>query len=270
MGLALVMTWPFIYYLWLHSENKFVKLGLLGLMAATVLAILGTYSRGAYLGLIVVGGYFWWKSKRKIVIAILGAMLLVPALVLLPARWADRMHSITTYDQDNSALGRFDSWQLALRMAADNPIFGAGFEAILSPRVIARYLPSRKFVLEAHSIWFEVIADEGFAGLGIFVFLGLAGFRNASVVRKMTKDRPDLAWARDLATMGQLSLAGYWVVGTFLSMAYYDVYFTVLAILTVERQIVARLLIQPEAVAQGLLSETPMPAVTGPVASSQS
>ena len=100
--------------------------------------------------------------------------------------------------------------------------------------------------------------------------LGFAAFRNAIVVRRLTRDRPDLAWARDLATMGQLSLAGYWVAGTFLSMAYYDVYYTVIAILTVEREIVARLLTQPKVVAQGLLSEAPMPADAGPVASSRS
>jgi putative inorganic carbon (hco3(-)) transporter len=269
MGLALVMTWPFIYYLWLHSENKFVKLGLIGVMGATLLAIFGTYSRGAFLGIMIVLGYFWWKAKRKIAIAVVGALVLVPAIAFLPERWSDRMHTITTYDQDSSALSRFESWQLAFRMAVDHPIFGDGFEAIVSPRVTAPYV-TRRVALEAHSIWFQVLSDQGFVGLGIFIALGLFGYRNATIVRRLTRDRPDLAWARDLATMGQLSLAGFWAAGTFLSMAYYDVYYTVIAILTVECEIVPKLLTQASAAEQGLLSDTPMPAVTAPVASSRS
>jgi probable O-glycosylation ligase (exosortase A-associated) len=213
-------------------------------------------------------GYFWWKAKRKITIAVVGMVVLLPAVAFLPERWSDRMHSITSYDQDSSALSRLESWQLALRMAADHPIFGAGFEAILSPRVIAHYLP-RKIALEAHSIWFQVMSDEGFVGLGIFVLFGICGYRNATAVRRMTRDRPDLAWARDLATMSQLSLVGFWAAGTFLSMAYYDVYYAIIAIVTVQRDIVPKLLTQSAAAEQRILAEAPIPAVAEPVASSR-
>lgn len=239
LALAMIITWPFMYYLRIHSSNKFVRFGLAVLMVMTVVATVGTYSRGGFLALSVVLGYFWWKSKRKIVIAVCGAVLVVPAVMFMPQQWVDRMNSIDKYQQDSSAMGRLDSWEMAFRIAVDRPLIGVGFEVMLSPDVIAKYYPG-KSPLEAHSIWFQTMSDQGFAGLGIFAFINFLGWRNVGAVRRAARMRPDLAWARDLATMGQISLAGYLVAGSFLSMAYFDVYYAIIAMTSVLRELACR------------------------------
>jgi O-antigen ligase len=44
----------------------------------------------------------------------------------MPQQWYDRMSTIQTYDQDQSAIGRINAWHMAYNMAKDRPL-GGGF-----------------------------------------------------------------------------------------------------------------------------------------------
>jgi putative inorganic carbon (hco3(-)) transporter len=237
LGTMMVMILPLTYYLYLHSAVKWVKVGLLVMIGATVLAVLGTYSRGAFLALAVVVGYFWWKSKRKMVIGVVCAVLLPAAIYVMPPQWLDRMRTIDTYQQDASAEGRLEEWSFAWRIAKDRPFIGGGFDAVALPSVAARY---GERLLTYHSIWFEALGDHGFPGFLLYLAMGLMGWINASIIRRRAGTDPDLAWARDLATMLQVSIAGFYAGGTFLSMAYYDGYFSLLSILAVVPGIIVK------------------------------
>lgn len=48
----------------------------------------------------------------------------------------------------------------------------------------------------AHSIYFQVLGDQGFAGLAIFLLILASAWRNASVVVRATRDREEWHWAR--------------------------------------------------------------------------
>jgi probable O-glycosylation ligase (exosortase A-associated) len=251
LGLIMVMSWPLIYYLRLHSANRFVKLGLLALMGFTLVAVLGTYSRGAFLALTVVLGYFWWKAKRKIIIGALGAMAVVPAVLFMPQQWVDRINTIQTYHSDGSAMGRIAQWGFAIKLAENHPLVGAGFDASESS-VVHQFYPDQ-LLLAYHSIWFQSLGDHGIPGLLLFIFVGLVGWHNASVTRRATRSRPEVAWAYDLATMCQVTLTGYFLAGTFLSMAYYDCYYAIFGLLAVLRDVVTR----PSAKTQYQAGRTP-------------
>src|SRR6202012_1600505 len=80
LGLAMVMVWPLMHYLRQSSENRLVRLGLAIAMALSVLAILGTYSRGAFVAFSFTLIYFWWKSDRKVQFAVLGVCVIIPAI----------------------------------------------------------------------------------------------------------------------------------------------------------------------------------------------
>lgn len=240
VGLAMVMVWPLMYYLRTTSEDRVVRLGLLATMGVTVLAILGTYSRGAFVAFSFIAVYFWWKSKRKALFAVGGVCVIAPALLFMPAQWVARMNSIDTYQEDSSATGRLESWGMALRIAADRPLTGIGFDAMVTPLGVSLYDPGRVKRLVAHSIWFEPLADLGIPGLAIFAAIGAVGFFQANSIRKRTRFLPEWAWANELATMSQLSLAGYFAAGTFLSMPYYDVYYAIIAAMAVLNDMVGR------------------------------
>ncbi|WP_257794067.1 putative O-glycosylation ligase, exosortase A system-associated [Vibrio salinus] len=128
MALALCMTMPFIIYLIQETEEKFLKIGLRVLAAICVLAILGTFSRGGLIGLIIVLGYFWLKSQHKIksiVVIILVGMI---SYNYLPESWYHRMDTIDTAMQDSSFVTRVNSWKIHTLMALDRPLVGGGFK----------------------------------------------------------------------------------------------------------------------------------------------
>jgi probable O-glycosylation ligase (exosortase A-associated) len=240
VGLAMVMVWPLMFYLRASSEDRWVRLGLSLAMLLSVFAILGTYSRGAFVAFSFLIVYFWLKSKKKFLFAAIGLCTIAPALLFMPQQWIARMQTINTYNADLSAESRLESWGMAIRIAEARPFTGIGFDAMKLPLANQLFDPDRERGFVAHSIWFEPLSDHGLPGLIIFVAIGALGFFQANAVRRATRSIPEWEWAHNLATMSQLSLAGYFAAGTFLSMPYYDVYYAIIGIVSVLRAMVAQ------------------------------
>ncbi len=225
IGLAMIMTLPLMRYLHLQADKIWLKLGLAGAMFFTVVAVLGTQSRGALVGLVVMGAYFFLKSRNKFFIA-LPIMLIVPlALSFMPQSWWDRMNTIRTYEADQSVNERFDAWAFAIRQALNDPFTGGGYNVFAGKT-------------DAHSIYFEILGEHGFVGLGLFLLLGLLTLSTGNRIKRMTRKVPELLWAQDLATMIQVSLVGYAASGAFLGLAYFDLYYHLVVIMVMLRVVV--------------------------------
>lgn len=239
LALATIMTIPLLYYLFRQSRNRWLRWGLLGVIALCALSALGSYSRGAFVAITAVLGFLWWKSRSKFLTAIAVALMATVALSFMPDRWHDRMESILTYDQDSSALGRMNSWMMAINLANDRPLVGGGFE-IYNENVFARYAPDPSTVRSAHSIYFQMLGEHGYVGLMLFLLLWFLIWRDASWIIRHTRDRTDLRWAHDLARMSHVSLVGYAVGGAFLNLAYFDVPYYLVVALVVTRLLVEK------------------------------
>jgi len=70
LALALCMTLPLMRYLQLHSERKWVRVALGVSMLLTGIAVLGTYSRGGLIGLTIVAGALFFKSRGRLAVAL--------------------------------------------------------------------------------------------------------------------------------------------------------------------------------------------------------
>ena len=229
LALALVMTIPLMRYLQLQATNLIVKSGLTAAMVLTALAAFGTQSRGALVALILTGAAFWLKSKGKLRTAILLAVAAGIGLSIMPESWFARMNTIESYDQDRSALGRISAWWVAFNIANDR-FFGGGFGFFFHYEVFLKYSPTPDFVHDAHSIYFQVMGEHGWVGLGIFLtLLALTWLRCGQVVRH-AKRHPEAKWAGELAAMLQVTMVGYLSAGAFLGLAYFDYIYHVVAI----------------------------------------
>jgi hypothetical protein len=71
-------------------------------------------------------------------------------------------------------------------------------------------------------------------------------FRMGSWIIRNTKKRDDLRWARELASMLQVSYIGYAVGGAFLGLAYFDLPYHLMAILVLTKTIVDKQLLEDE------------------------
>jgi probable O-glycosylation ligase (exosortase A-associated) len=157
----------------------------------------------------------------------------------MPDRWHERIESIGAYDQDTSALGRFNAWAMAFNLANDRPLIGGGFE-IYNLRVFAEYAPDPTAVHSAHSIYFQVLGEHGYVGLLLYLLMWFLVWRDGSWIIRHTQGRDDLRWAHDLARMIHVSLVGYALGGAFLNLAYYDVPYYLITAVVLTRVLVEK------------------------------
>jgi probable O-glycosylation ligase (exosortase A-associated) len=166
--------------------------------------------------------------------------LLVPlALMFMPEKWHERMQTIENYEQDESAMSRINAWTTAVNVAKDRPLVGGGFDLHYAG-VFASYATEPNGDRPAHSIYYQVLGEHGFAGLALFLLLWILVWRDASWIIRQSQSHKELHWASDLARMIQASLVGYAVGGAFLNLAYYDVPYNLLVVLVLTRMLVEK------------------------------
>jgi putative inorganic carbon (HCO3(-)) transporter len=233
-AVAAVMVVPMLAFLVTQVENKWMKWGLILSIPLSVLASLGSQSRGALVAICAMLLFFVLKSKRKFLIFFLLLAALPFVLSFLPQEWYSRMSTISTYSADSSAMGRLNAWHMAWNLAQDR-LTGGGF-AIQNAFVYGIYRPGANQFLTAHSIYFQMMGEHGFIGLILFLALWVQTWMMASWIARNARKTPGLEWMENLARMLQVSQIGYLVGGAFLSLAYWDMpYYQMVLIVAMRR-----------------------------------
>lgn len=242
LGLALVMVLPLMMALAREATKKeWWRWLFLSTAMLSILSTIFTYSRGALLGLVVVLPLVFLRSKRKFLIAMLMVPTLLVGMQLVPEGLYKRADTIVEYDQDRSAVARLHAWSVAWNIAKDRPLTGAGFE-FEGPATTERwrsyggpelgqYIPSYQ---AAHSIYFQVLGQHGFIGLGLWLLIMLFAMVSLRRLIREHTDLPEHTWIANYAAAIQAGLVGYLVSGAFLNSAYFDLvylYVTFTAIL---------------------------------------
>ncbi|MSQ69349.1 MAG: putative O-glycosylation ligase, exosortase A system-associated [Gammaproteobacteria bacterium] len=243
IGLALLMTIPLLWYLARFTAQPWARWGLYASAMLSFVAVVGTQSRGAFVGMAVMGLMMFLKVRRKLLplVFAVGFIALLP--MIAPQAWFDRMHTIQNYEQDASAMGRIGAWKKSIEIAGER-LTGGGF----------RYL-AYGYEHDAHSIYFQVLAEEGYPGLLLFLAILVLAWRRGSRIQRLARGHPELDWAGELAAMLQVSLTGYCTAGAFLGLAYFDFFYVLLVCLLVLEDVVVATL------------KTGAPAVAPPLAS---
>lgn len=228
LALSVLMILPLMYYLYSKEKRWFVRYGLMAAMFLSFASAVGSQSRGALLAIIAVLGFFWLKTKSKLLTGTLLVILAVVGWHFMPETWHDRMATLQTYDEDSSAMGRINAWIYSINIANDR-LLGGGFNS-WSDRTFATYSPDAEFVVVAHSIYFNVLADHGWIGLFLFLLIFFLTWRNLSQLIKLTQNQADKKDQHTLAKMLQVSLVAYFTGGAFLSLSYFDLPWHIIAI----------------------------------------
>ena len=255
LGVALTMVLPLLFYMRDRYRQPFLKLPFLALIGLTFLGDVFTYSRGALLALFAMGAMLWWRSRRKVSMALLIAVAAFGVWSFAPEEWFARMGTIETYQTDASAESRLYMWHLAWAMALKRPITGGGFHWSYNPASVNQQLSDSGLWLTkaraAHSNWFEMLGDHGFVGLAIFIAILISTALDASWLVRHSRGNPDLEWANTLGRMLQASLIGYCAGGSFATQAMFDGFYAVVIIAAAARRIVAAEIASRDAAAFG-------------------
>ena len=221
-ALVMCMTLPLMRYLQLQLKSKWVSLGMWGLMALTGLSILGSYSRGGLIALGAVLLMLIMKGRYRFRILLIIAVSVPLAFNFLPPKWKDRMDTLQHAGQTQSLQERLQSWEFATNVAIARPYTSGGFSSWASANLWQQYGPPGAMQRAIHSIFFQVLGEQGFVGLGLFLALLFAGWRNLAIARRAARGDPSLRWLGDLAGFLQVSFVGYVVAGAALPQAYFN------------------------------------------------
>lgn len=220
--LALVLLFPLAFAIALVIYRCGFIDRLLGLAGTGLIvwAIIATQSRGGLLGILTVFGIFGLRViKSKLLLAAIGivALLGLAAVAGISERQSGGAHEDGI---DESAMGRLYAWVAAWRMALGNPLTGVGIDNFYSNFFF--YTPHWDGKNKAvHSTWFQVLAEGGFLGLIVFVFMiavTVIAIRRAVTALHADPATPPIL--RASATAVFAGLAGFCVAGTFLTQAF--------------------------------------------------
>jgi putative inorganic carbon (HCO3(-)) transporter len=234
LALAITMIIPLLHFLQLQASKKWIRHGISLVMLLCAAAALGSHSRGGLLAIAAMGAVFWWRSRRKVPMAIMIAIVLLAILPIMPEEWWSRMNSINTYQDDESAQGRFHAWHVAWQVAIHH-FFGGGM-GYQNQFLFNLYGDGDYRVIAAHSIYFQILGNHGFVGLLLFLALWFATYQQAGWLRKTANHIPQAMWAADLGAMVQVGLVGYAVGGAFLSLAYFDLPYNMMVMVVLARK----------------------------------
>jgi len=231
-AIAAATILPMILYLRSQSAAPWLRTGLLTLFCLTVIAIIGTHSRGGFLALLTFGAFFWFRAKRKFMILAGLALVLAPTIAFMPAKWTERMATIGEATQDASFQGRVDAWVINYKLAKQNPITGAGLRNSYDKEIAASVDPQRaESAKAAHSIYFEMLGGAGFVGFMIYLALYAAAIFTTWRLYLSGRKSNGPEWRWRFAYFAQISLTVFAVGGASTSMEMWDGYLILIALI---------------------------------------
>ena len=188
--LALILS-QFIELRRAGAFGRFLKLIAIVL---TVVAVIATNSRGTFLGLVCLFGYFFLRSRRKFLMIIFGIVLVSAIIPFVPKAYYDRIATIKDTNSGTANIRRH-YWSLAFKVFTDpaHTLWGVGLENVKfhlgdyeTGSDLQQYPGSSGRAV--HSIYFELLPDLGLWGVGIvgsLVFICFSGNRRS--LRKLER-----------------------------------------------------------------------------------
>jgi probable O-glycosylation ligase (exosortase A-associated) len=233
-ALALNMTLPISFFLARQETNRKLRFVLWTIFISSIISVILTYSRGGLAALVVVLAALSVKSHRKLLAVLLAGTFALGLLAFTPEHWQERMSGTFVHGQlDDSAEDRLAVWEYAWNLAKAFPVTGGGFESF-TPGLFAKYeerpLPSSQYTaLGPHSIYFQVLAEHGFAGLFLYFVLLVNTVWTTIRMRRVASQYPGMEWMKAYCDIVQVGIVAFLIGGAFLGRAYSDLYYEFIA-----------------------------------------
>ena len=250
-ALSLDVVIPLCLFLLLDSSQIARKAFWGVALAVLVAGVVVTQSRGGTIGLAAMGAYYWSKSTNKLPMAMIGTVAVAGIVAMAPGAYFQRLSTIGDMTEGSTA-GRLSAWNAALRMAADNPLFGVG-AAHFGIKIGNEYRPEG-FVgsgMTAHSIYFLALGELGLPGLALIIALIWSNLAANRRLAKEIRARGAPAAASTLQLLASMSAAmiALATAGAFLSALYYPHIYVLCGLMTATRAVVRRDVSESAAVA---------------------
>jgi len=214
------------------------------LIFACLLMPIGTEARTGLICIGVLGILMLRDMKRRLLYIGAACALGAASIPFLPASFTNRMETIQGYAGDQSANTRLAVWAWTWDYAQAHP-FGGGFGAYRSNHILVETVSTQTdgdtttvtAQTEAdesrayHSAYFEMLGEQGFPGLIIYLLIqGIGLVRMEILRRRYRKLDGDKAWIAPLATALQHFQIIYLIGSIFVGIAYQPFAWLMLAV----------------------------------------
>ncbi|HEX8572714.1 MAG TPA: putative O-glycosylation ligase, exosortase A system-associated [Allosphingosinicella sp.] len=221
-----------------------VKVFAAALVFACLLMPIGTEARTGLVCIGVLGVLMLRDVKRRILYLAGAALLTLASIPFLPQSFTGRMSTIQGYEADQSASTRLAVWGWTWTYAKDNPL-GGGFGAYRQNKIEVRTVSTQGTGGVAtitartemdqsrayHSSYFEMLGEQGFPGLILFLLIHAVGLVRLEIIRRRyRRAEGEDAWIAPLATALQHFQLIYLVGSVFVGIAYQPFPWLVIAV----------------------------------------
>ncbi len=221
----------------IYPSDWQVKLFSTALVFACLLIPVGTEARTGLLCIALLGVLLLRNIKRRVLYISLVAAAGLVAIPFLPDSYTTRMSTIENHQADESASTRLAVWAWTLEYVQEHP-FGGGFDAFRGNRL---RIETRKGdggsvannqsveITETfdagrayHSSYFEMLGEQGWLGLGLWLWIQAMGLWQMELIRARWKKRtgPNAQWQAPLANALQQAQLIYLAGSLFVGIAY--------------------------------------------------
>ena len=206
-----------------------------GFVFAALLIPVGTAARTGLVCAAFLAVLMMRSVRHRFVYAGLAALALLAAVPFLPQSFLERMGTITEHEGDESASTRVQVWKWTLDYVERNPL-GGGFDAYLGnsftyrTRTVTGTAPNLrveyKEVIDEgrayHSSYFEMLGEQGWPGLGLWLWLQVLGLWQMERLRWQFRKtgQGERSWQWGLSTALQQAQLVYLLGALFVGIAY--------------------------------------------------
>jgi O-antigen ligase len=211
-----------------QTLKKFAAVVMLGIF---LYVILNTYSRGAYLALIIIAFLILLTLKKRfsLFVPLSIAIILILLFPFLPATYRDRFTSLFVVTeengvyQDTSLRGRSSEMLTGLAMFAEHPILGLGAGNYKPNYQRYAQLVGIEFRADArdpHSLYVQLLAETGILGTLTFLIMVYFLFDALTKACRAVEGSPHLIEWLPWISSFRFAILSYLITSIFLHNAY--------------------------------------------------
>ena len=206
LGMYFLLVIPLNFAGLIISKTNRGRLYFLGAGGLMCLCLVLTYSRGAYLGLLIAAAIFLVLLDRRFIVPGILAVILI--FLAMPGAILERFFSIGDLG-DTSTSYRVFIWLGTISMLRDYWFSGVGPGEAAWAQVYPAYAFSQIIAPHSHNLFLQIMVDAGAPGLAVFLGALYQYFKAtfAALRRKVQGEQ------RVLVIAGIASVAGFLVQG---------------------------------------------------------
>lgn len=204
------------------------------LIFACLLMPIGTEARTGLVCIGVLGVLMLRDVKRRLLYLTGAALLCAASIPFLPASFTGRMSTIQGYESDSSANVRLAVWAWTWDYVQEHPL-GGGFGAYRQNKIQVRTVTTQEVGgvqtittrtemdqgRAYHNSYFEMLGEQGFPGLILFLLIQGAGLVRLEILRRrFRKAEGGDGWIAPLATALQHFQIIFLIGSLFVGIAY--------------------------------------------------